>query len=464
MAIVTSLVVACDRPASPISPIPVQGTERIAWSQRLGGAVGPGSFTFVAYVDDDPAQILSDTVCQVAIRGALDCAAHLPSMSTGPHQLRLGAIREGTSVESQRSDPLTVLVETGLSNAGARGAERAPLIVATEDGIRLGFETLATDLDGPSALAATLDGRVFIAEASGDIRVWQNGHLQPEAVLALADAERNAGRGSVDLTLHPDFARNGRVYIAYTAREFDGRLVNRVMRYRELNNVFAEAVTILEDAVSEAARETPRIRFGSDGKLYLAFPAATRFAAEDLASYQGKILRINDDGSTPADNPGYSPIVAYGYRTPGALDWQPATLQLWLCERDWSNREGLTRVPRFDGAATSAARRLVVGFNHDFDSVLDPAAAAFYSNDAIRGFRGDLFVAAFDGEHIRRVRFSREDPARVIATERLLDHQFGHISDVVVGPDGALYFSTSNRQDNGTSVPGDDRVVRLRSP
>ena len=90
-----------------------------------------------------------------------------------------------------------------------------------------------------------------------------------------------------------------------------------------------------------------------------------------------------------------------------------------------------------------------------------PSGAAFYPGAAIPEFRHDLFLADRGAAHLLRVRFDPTDPRRVVATERLLDGLLGRLSDVVAGPDGALYVATGNRDGIGEPVPGDDRIVRL---
>jgi glucose/arabinose dehydrogenase len=214
--------------------------------------------------------------------------------------------------------------------------------------------------------------------------------------------------------------------------------------------VFGEAAVILEDAVVEPPQRTPRIRFGPDHKLYVAFPAAAAVSHQD-SSYNGKMLRINDDGTTPRDNPGYSPVISAGHRAPGAFDWQPASGQLWVSERGWDDRDRL----KVTGSSNPS---------YAFDSLVDSAAAAFSpSTSAIAGFRHDLFIAGLGGKHIRRVRFDPSAPTQVSSTERLVADQFGRISDVVTGPDGLIYFCTSNRRNSLDAAADNDRVARLVS-
>ena len=95
-----------------------------------------------------------------------------------------------------------------------------------------------------------------------------------------------------------------------------------------------------------------------------------------------------------------------------------------------------------------------------FESLVDPSGAAFYAPSRIAGFANDLFISALNGRHLRRVHFSTSDPNRIEIIEHLFDGQFGRISAVAVGPDGALYFCTSNTGTT-TATSDDDRLVRV---
>src|SRR5690606_15692184 len=168
----------------------------------------------------------------------------------------------------------------------------------------------------PWSLAFAPDGRLFVTERPGRVRVVQNGQLLPEPALALTDVFTTGESGILGLALHPDFASNGFVYLTYTAVTPDGP-VARLMRFRELNNTLAEGVVLLDDVPAANIHNGSRVRFGPDGFLYVTFGDVARpSVAQDLASLNGKILRLTDDGRNAPDNPFSLPVFSYGHRNP----------------------------------------------------------------------------------------------------------------------------------------------------
>ena len=123
---------------------------------------------------------------------------------------------------------------------------------------------------------------------------------------------------------------------------------------------------------------------------------------------------------------------------------------MWLTERDRQGRDVLGSLP-------PASERAVVT---SFESVVDAASAAFHPGNTGSAFANNLFIAGLAGQQLRRVRFNPSDPTRVESTESLLASEYGRLSDVIVGPDGAIYLATSNRGLT-SAVADDDRLLRL---
>ena len=343
-------------------------------------------------------------------------------------------------------------------------------IFTAADGTRFGLETVATGLEAPAGLAFAPDGGLLLTEAPGRVRLVRNGELRPEPLLTIAGGTPGGGPVITGLAVDPEFTRNGYVFLLQTDDRFAGVPAARLVRYRADGAALVETGTLLDRLPPASLHGGGRLRFGPDGLLYVTVGDAHDIdAAQDLAAYGGKILRIRPDGTTPRDNPFASPVYSWGHRDPRALDWHPLTGTLWLAEAGGAGGGELNRIEAganygWPLAAGLQGFEMLPGMRPPALGLSPPATpsgASFYGAAVISGFRHDLFLAALDGAHLLRVRFDPADPHRIIGTERLLDGLLGRLSDVVAGPDGGLYVATSNRDGIGTPVAGDDRIVRL---
>jgi len=408
-------------------------------------------YQFLGYVDGVP-QVLANAACgaTAASNGTFPCTASLPQMTVGLHSLTLAAQETGgAQLIGDQSAAIQLSVGTFTATSIVSTiVPRVPVTVTTFDGLPLVAQTLVTGLKAPSAIVAAPDGRVFIAGRDGKILVWQRGKILSSPALLLRDVAQTSDVGLIGMSLDPAFASNGLVFVAYSARDQHGRFVHRVIRLRETNGVFGQALTILEEAALFTPRHPPRIRVAADHTIYIALPADDQPTAESYGSYLGKLLRINQDGTTPQSNQPPSPVISSGQAVVGGFDWQPLSGRLWLAGRDWQGRDFLLDLLLGPRAAST------------FESPVDPSGAVFYPQQRIAGFANDLFIAALNGRHLRRVHFNRSDPKQIAVTEHLFDGVFGRISDVAVAPDGSLYLSTSNAGTN-SAVAGDDRVLRV---
>ncbi len=279
---------------------------------------------------------------------------------------------------------------------------------------------LVTGLQIPWALAFAPDGRLFLTERPGRVRVYMNGQLLAEPALALSDVYTNGESGILGLALHPDFASNHFVYLTYTASGPSGP-VGRLMRFRESGNKLAEGVVLLDDVAASGIHNGSRVKFGPDRLLYVTYgDAANPSVAQDVAALNGKVLRFNDDGTSAAGNRFSSPVFTFGHRNPQGLAWHPVTGDLWETEHgqvgndeinvlDGGNNYGW---PVIEGDAT---RPDMITPRTFFTPSVAPSGAAFYSGNAIPAFRNQLFVAtlAATGAAARDDRRHRPPPRRV---------------------------------------------------
>ncbi len=335
-------------------------------------------------------------------------------------------------------------------------------------------ETVAAGLEVPWALAFAPDGRILLTERPGRVRVIEGGRLRPEPLAVIADVAAASEAGLMGLALHPRFAETRHLYLAHTYRA-DGLAV-RVLRFRETGRGLAERTVLLEGIPAASVHAGTRLRFGPDGKLYVTTgDAARRDLAQRLDSLAGKTLRLNDDGSVPADNPfvaraGARPeIWSYGHRNAQGLDWDPATGLLFQTEHGPSGFDGpgggdevnLVEAGRNYGWPVVSHTRSQPGMESPllvYTPAIAPAGATFYRGSAFPDFRGSFVFGCLRGRCLIRVVV---EGRRVVRQERLLDGEYGRIREVAEGPDGALYVTTSNRDGRGAPAPDDDRVLRL---
>ncbi|HEX8282971.1 MAG TPA: PQQ-dependent sugar dehydrogenase [Pyrinomonadaceae bacterium] len=360
--------------------------------------------------------------------------------------------------------------------AGGESANAAAVPPAPEGDALAGLrvETVVSNLEVPWSIVFAPDGRMLFTERPGRVRVYENGRLRPEPLAVIDDVERGSESGLMGLTLHPDFARNRLLYLAYAYNEGGVRV--RVVRFRETGEGLADRRLIIEGIPAARFHAGTRLRFGPDGKLYVTTgDAAEKESGQKLDTLAGKTLRLNDDGTVPEDNPfvgraGARPeIWTYGHRNAQGLDFQPGTNLMFQTEHGPSGFDGpgggdevnVVERGRNYGWATIHHRETRAGMESpllEYTPACAPASAAFYNGSALARFRGNFFFGCLRGEGLQRVVL---DGRRVVSEERLFRGEYGRIREVAEGPDGALYFSTSNRDGRGDPAKDDDRIMRI---
>jgi glucose/arabinose dehydrogenase len=331
-------------------------------------------------------------------------------------------------------------------------------------------------LDTPWAIDFAPDGRILVSERAGRIRVVKDGQLVAEPWMTL-DVVEVSEAGLMGLALDPQFRQNGYIYAAYTYRGANGGLANRLVRLRDdaaggpggkgtLDKV------LLEGVLGANNHDGGRVRFGPDGKLYWTTGDAQQTQlAQQPESPSGKILRLNADGTVPADNPfPNSAVYSYGHRNVQGLAWQPGTQRLYATEHGPSGSPTccLDEV-NFVEPGKNYGWPVIMGDQTREGMVTPiyqsgqrvtwaPAGAAFASRGP---WAGSFLFTGLRAQALYRLTLAPTDPRRVAGFETHLERRFGRLRDVAEGPDGALYLLTSNRDGRGSPGPEDDRIVRV---
>ena len=335
-------------------------------------------------------------------------------------------------------------------------------------------ETIVGNLEVPWSIVWAPDGRMIFTERPGRVRVFQNGKLQSQPLFVVPDVDTGGETGLMSVALHPQFQSNQFIYLSY-GYSSNGDFV-RVVRYRETPTGFTDRKVIVEKLPSAQFHAGCRLRFGPDGKLYITTGDATdRNLAQQLNSLAGKILRLNDDGTVPSDNPfvdrsdARPEIFAYGSRNAQGIDFQPGTNLLFETEHGPSGFDGpgggdevniIDRGKNY-GWPVIHHRETRAGMEApllEYTPACAPASGMFYRGSQLPQFKGNFFFGCLRGTRMIRVVL---DGRRVVSEENLLEGKYGRIRDIAEGPDGFIYFSTSNRDGRGRPASDDDRIMRL---
>ena len=325
-------------------------------------------------------------------------------------------------------------------------------------------ESWITGLGGATAFAQAPDGRILVAQQGGALRVIKNAALLATPMLSLT-VDSSGERGLIGVALHPNFAANGYVYVYYTTASNGTH--NRISRFTASGDTASSELVLVDlPALSGATNHNGgALHFGIDGKLYVGVgDNANSTNAPLLTSVFGKMLRFNDDGTIPTDNPFYATqtgqnraIWAYGLRNPFTFAVQPGTGRIHIndvgentweeinlgaagANYGWPSTEGNTSAAGITGPVFtykhSAASPAGSGPRGFFTGIAI-AGGAFYPNAAPfpAGYRNSYYFADFGSHVVGRYDFVN-DAAYVFAT--VTDAPV----DMLAGADGALYLLT----------------------
>jgi len=333
--------------------------------------------------------------------------------------------------------------------------------------------TFARNLDQPWGMAfLPRDQGILITEKSGRIRLYR-GRLLPGVVRGGPKSVESGQGGLMDIALHPDFDDNGLVYFTYTGRGIGG-VGTELARARFTGRAFKDLEVLFrtQPKTRGGRHFGSRLVFDRDGYLFMTYgDRGERHDAQDLATHQGGIFRFTADGQVPADNPftgrpGARPeFYSYGHRNAQGAALHPETGVLWAHEH---GPQGGDEVNIIRKGANYGWPKITYGEEYGGGKVSEhtalpgmeqpllywvpsiaPSGMAFYTGDKFPQWKGDLFVGALRGTHLRRVRLDGET---VLGQEELLEDLGERIRDVRDGPDGYLYVLTDS---------GDGRLIRL---
>jgi len=311
----------------------------------------------------------------------------------------------------------------------------------------------AQNLEVVWALAFLPNGDLLATERKGTVNLVDKGG-NVKKIFTVSGVLQTGESGLHGIALHPDFENNQFVYLYYTYRGNGDNTQNRVSRFTFDGKTFSEEKIIVDEIPGAVFHDGGRIKFGPDGFLYItAGDALNPSLAQDVNSQAGKILRVDDEGNPAPGNPFGTRIWSYGHRNPQGIAWDSEG-RLWETEHGQSQTDEFNLIepgknygwPTIRG--DQKAEGLKTPLLHSGNDTWAPAGAAY--------FEGSIFFAGLRGQALYQAKLQG-------GTTTLTTHfkgELGRIRDVLLGPDGFLYITTSNRDGRGSPAAGDDKILR----
>jgi len=330
---------------------------------------------------------------------------------------------------------------------------------------RVDHQVVTRGLEHPWSMAFLPNGRFLITERPGRLRIIDaDGRLLPEPVAGLPSIEASGQGGLLDVVLHPDFKENRWVYFSYN-EPGPGGMGTAVGRGRLQGEQLHETQVLfrLTPKSSRSQHFGSRLVFDRQGHLFITLgDRGDRPRAQDLADHAGSVVRLNDDGSIPADNPfvGHAnakpEIYSYGHRNIQGATLHPVDGRLWTHEH---GPQGGDEINLPEAGVNHGWPVITYGVNYGIGTPIGegtekpdmaqplyywvpsiaPSGMAFYQGDKFPAWQNDLFVGSLKFRLLVRLRIR---DGQVVDEERMLANELGRIRDVRVGPDGFLYLLT----------------------
>jgi glucose/arabinose dehydrogenase len=390
----------------------------------------------------------------------------------GPLAVGLAVTAGSLSLTGQQSVPFAGGIPVAPLGLAGKPLPQLPVVLDTAEGMKVKVSAVAR-LESPWSVAFLPDGTMLVTERAGRLRAIRKGVLDPQPIAGtppgLSRGESGlpgAVHGYMDVVLHPRFAQNQLVYLSYTKSFGTKQPIAAVARGRFDGKAMTDVkdIVVLEEGMGAAVR----LVFGLDGTLYLT---TTGNAAQNPNDLGGKVLRLNDDGSIPKDNPfvgkaGHrAEVFTLGHRSSLGLAVHPGTGQIWQHENGPNGGDEINilkpganygwPVVSYGRTYTGAwqnAKFWQEGFEYPvvyWTPSIALSGMTFYTGSKLAKWKGDVFVGSLrTGEvpgtgHIERVLFNEK--MEELRRESLLNEFRQRVRDVRMGPDELLYVLTDEK-------------------
>ncbi len=321
---------------------------------------------------------------------------------------------------------------------------------------------IAQNLDTPWAIAFLPDGDLLVTERKGTVLlVDTEAKVAPKTVATLSSVREISEGGLLGIAVHPDFATNNSVYLYYTYKNSGDDTFNRVVKMTYANETLSDEQIVIDTIPGAGNHNGGRIAFGTDKLLYIGTgDAGEPSQAQDTNSLAGKILRVTDEGKAAPGNPFSNEVFSYGHRNVQGLAWD-SNGKLWATEH---GRSGVT-------SGFDELNLIQSGKNYGWPEIQGDetrngmetpnrhsGSSSTWAPSGMGFLNGSMYFSGLRGAALYKATLTGET---VSDFSELFKGEYGRLREVITGPDGMLYITTSNKDGRGTPKTGDDKIIRL---
>ncbi len=332
---------------------------------------------------------------------------------------------------------------------------------------------VASNLNVPWDMVYGQDGWIWFTELSGNIKRMNPNTYQVQQVFAISDvALFGFSVGLHSIVLHPNFNTTPNLYVHYANTTTTSKIVKYT--YDATNNTLINPTIILGNITAGVSHNGSRMVILND-KLFISLGDTynTPAVAQNLNSINGKVLRMNLDGSIPGDNPiAGSYIWSFGHRNPQGLCYGNG--KLYSSEHGTGNNDEINIIqqnrnygwPTVEGVCNTATEITFCNANNvaepiwSWSPAIAPCGLDLYQNAAIPEWNNSLLLAVLKDKRLIQLKLNA-DGSQITQQNAYLINTYGRLRDVLVIPDGRVFICTSNRDYTGTPIAADDRIIEL---
>lgn len=338
--------------------------------------------------------------------------------------------------------------------------------------IQIHTEIIATWLQVPRTIVFTAPNRILVTERNWSVKQIVDGILKTEPIATISNISANSEEWLMWMTLDPNYTSNKKIYLCYAYMD-DNTMSVRVSQWIDAWDQLTNEYIVLDKLPAAPNHAWCALAFGPDQKLYITVGDAIQWEKAQYPDYfNGKILRINTDGTNPEDNPyPRSAVRSIGHRNSQGIG-RDSKGNMYASEHGPSIFDGqpggdeINRIiPKWNYWRNKISHEQTASWFISPIAVYTPAIAPgslhIYRWTMFPERKDSILIGMLRWRWVIRIQIDSKNPDTIIDQEKIIDDQFGRIRYVTEWPDGSIYITTSNTDGRGDIQDGDDKIIRI---